>query len=339
MTLNHKLEMMSLAIKRLLFRAYDFIFSPLTLIASIHMRILRRYGISNFPIAHGLFLKVGVFPILRHFYEPLFHPGDVTQPLDACRNLPGIHFDSQEQLTLLKALNYNEEIVKCFGSEGPVTVGEYQFTINNSAFRQGDIELYYSIVRHFKPSRIIEIGSGYSTMVALLAVQKNESEAQDYRCEVMAVEPYPWFRHEKLKLFPQRVEDIDLALFKQLQKGDILFIDSSHMIRPQGDVLFEILQILPSLAPGVIVHFHDVFTPRDYLEKWVKLDHKFWNEQYLLDAFLTCNDRFKILLAPNYLQVNHPNELLACCPLLAKAPETIAGSFWIQSCLPGLSNV
>ncbi len=294
------------------------------------MWIVRRYGVPNFPIAHQIFLKVGIFPIHRHFYEPLFHPGDLTAPLDASRNLPGIRFDAEDQLSLVRKFDYNDEIIKHFGSDAPVTLFGHKFSIENHAFRQGDVELYYNIIRHFKPARIIEIGSGVSTVVALQAVQENENESADYRCEVTAVEPYPWFRHEKLKLLVQRVEDIDMAVFAELRQNDILFIDSSHMIRPQGDVLFEILQLLPSLAPGVIVHVHDVFTPRDYLESWVKKEHKFWNEQYLLEAFLSCNDQFKVLLAPNYLLIHQPDELLKCCPLLAKVENTVPHSFWIQ---------
>jgi len=322
---------MNVPTKNAIFRAFDVLFCPVTLLAAIYMRILRRYGVINFPIARQLLLRVGVFPILRHFYEPLFHPGDLTKPLLDARNLPGIDFAPENQLILLKSFHYNDEIIRYFGNQAPVDLFGHAFEINNHAFRQGDVELYYSIIRHFKPSRIIEIGSGVSTMIALQAVLENEKHAADYRCEVIAVEPYPWFRHEKLRLLSQRVEDVDIELFKSLKENDILFIDSSHMIRPQGDVLFEILEILPSLAPGVVVHVHDVFTPRDYLEKLVKMENKFWNEQYLLEAFLTCNDHFKILIAPNYLQINYLDELLKSCPLLARSPETFVQSFWIQA--------
>ena len=83
----------------------------------------------------------------------------------------------------------------------------------------------------------------------------------------------------------QKVEGLGKAVFAELEKGDILFIDSSHIIRPQGDVLFEYLESLPSLNRGVIVHIHDIFSPKDYLKEWVTNEVRFWNEQYLLEAF------------------------------------------------------
>ena len=91
-----------------------------------------------------------------------------------------------------------------------------------------------------------------------------------------------------IEVLRQRVEQMDKQLFLELEENDILFIDSSHMIRPQGDVLCEYLEILPTLRPGVLVHIHDIFTPRDYPDEWLIDEVKLWNEQYLLEAFLSC---------------------------------------------------
>lgn len=113
-----------------------------------------------------------------------------------------------------------------------------------------------------------------------------------------------------------------------LDAGDILFIDSSHMIRPQGDVLFELLELLPTLRPGVMVHFHDIFTPKDYPEEWVMGIHRFWNEQYLLEAFLTNNSDWKIVLAANYLKHKHFTELQTACPNLTEEHEP--GSMYLE---------
>lgn len=93
----------------------------------------------------------------------------------------------------------------------------------------------------------------------------------------------------------QGVEDVDKSLFSELGKDDILFIDSSHIIRPQGDVLFEYLELLPVLRAGVIVHVHDIFSPREYPKELVMDEVKFWNEQYLLEAFLTSNHEWRIV--------------------------------------------
>jgi hypothetical protein len=102
------------------------------------------------------------------------------------------------------------------------------------------------------------------------------------------------------------------------------------VIRPQGDVLFEYLALLPSLNPGVYIHIHDIFSPRDYPDDWVYNQHLFWNEQYLLEAFLTCNKQFKIVGALNYLAHNHRRELAAKCPVFADRPESEPGAFWIR---------
>jgi hypothetical protein len=100
------------------------------------------------------------------------------------------------------------------------------------------------------------------------------------------------------------------------------------MIRPRGDVLFEYLEILPILKPGVIVHIHDIFYPNDYPDQWTKSGILFWNEQYLLEAFLTLNKEFKIICATNFLKNNYYNELSNVAPMLKSDREP--GSFWIQ---------
>ena len=100
------------------------------------------------------------------------------------------------------------------------------------------------------------------------------------------------------------------------------------MIRPQGDVLFEYLQLLPTINKGVIVHVHDIFTPRDYLEEWLKEGVNFWNEQYLLEAFLTYNSEFEILCVVNYLKHNHFKKNSVSCPFLTIKREP--GSFWMK---------
>ena len=184
-----------------------------------------------------------------------------------------------------------------------------------------------------KPSKIFEIGSGYSTLLAAQAIKSNQLETSSYNCKHLCIEPYemPWLERSGVTVLRERVEDVDKALFLELNANDILFIDSSHIIRPQGDVLFEYLELLPILNVGVIVHIHDIFSPRDYLKQWVVDEVKFWNEQYLLEAFLTCNRDWKIIGALNYLHHKHHKhhkQLPEKCPFLTKDREP--GSFYIQ---------
>jgi hypothetical protein len=100
------------------------------------------------------------------------------------------------------------------------------------------------------------------------------------------------------------------------------------MIRPQGDVLTEYLQIFPSLKYGVYVHIHDIFTPKDYLKRWIIDDVRFWNEQYLLEALLTNTDRYEIVAALNYLKHHHYDQLREVCPYLTTNSEP--GSFYFK---------
>ena len=139
----------------------------------------------------------------------------------------------------------------------------------------------------------------------------------------------PWLKELDVNLIREKVEDVDMNAFEILEENDILFIDSSHIIRPQGDVLFEFLEILPKIKKGVLVHVHDIFTPKDYPDNWILKDHRLWNEQYLLEAFLTCNSNFKIIGAVNHLHHQYSEEIHAKCPVLASQKTREPGSFWM----------
>ena len=136
----------------------------------------------------------------------------------------------------------------------------------------------------------------------------------------------PWLEELDVDVIRSLVESCDLSLFDSLQANDILFIDSSHIIRPQSDVLTEYLQIIPLLKPGVVVHVHDIFSPRDYLDSWIREDVRFWNEQYLLEALLSNSDRYEILASLNYLSHDYYSHLKSVCPYLT--PQRQPGSFY-----------
>ena len=138
----------------------------------------------------------------------------------------------------------------------------------------------------------------------------------------------PWLEDAAVKLVRKKVEDVDSAFFAQLDENDILFIDSSHIIRPQGDVLYEYLELLPTLNQGVYVHIHDIFSPKNYLKQWLVDEIRFWNEQYLLEAFLSHNRDWKIVGALNYLHHHHYDELKLVAPYLQ--PQRQPGSFYLQ---------
>lgn len=293
---------------------------------AILFKYFRKHSLKNFPFTKRILLKVGVFPILDHYYEPLFNHKHLRYSLRLNRSLPGIDFNDNEQLEILEKFNYNNELLE-FPIEKKHDAIEYCY--NTGAFLSGDAEYLYNMIRLFKPKRIIEIGSGSSTLMAKNSIEKNKNENSDYICEQICIEPYeqPWLEQMRVQVIRKNVETIELNFFSSLEKNDILFIDSSHIIRPQGDVLFEYLEILPSLNEGVIVHIHDIFTPKDYLDEW--FSENFWNEQYLLEAFLSFNKSFRIIGATNYLSHKFNKQFSEKCPIYKMQTGREPGSFWI----------
>lgn len=304
----------------------DILLLPFVSLAGVLLKRVRVTGFQRLPRSKRALLRIGLLPISDHYYEPFFDATSFKQPLSQDRELPGIDWNVEGQLDLLHSFHYNDELKHLTSS----TTGERAFSFDNANFKSGDVEYWYSIIRLRKPKRIFEVGSGHSTLVALEAVKKNVQEDSDFQCRHICIEPYevPWLEELGVEVMRQKVEDVPLSFFSELEANDILFIDSSHVIRPQGDVLFEYLQVLPSLQVGVIVHVHDIFSPRDYLAQWLEAEVKLWNEQYLLEAFLTSNTDWQIDGALNYLHHHHYDALQSKCPHLT--PDREPGSFYMH---------
>jgi hypothetical protein len=305
---------------------WDIFLVPFTLAGAVVLSFIRRVGVERMPLSRAIFRRVGVFPIVDHYYEPLFDPKHIRRPLSEDRGLY-FNLNIDEQLSLLKSFHYAAELERF-----PLNkTSQLEYFYHNGAFGAGDAEFLYNMVRLYKPSTIVEIGSGNSTLMAINAIERNTIEDAKYRCNQICIEPYEheWLRSTNVTLVRQVVERVDKALFADLKRNDILFIDSSHMIRPQGDVLYEYFEILPILGTGVIVHIHDIFTPKDYPHSWVFDIVRFWNEQYLLEAFLMFNKEFRVLGALNFLKHNYFGALSSRCPVLEKEPSSEPSSFWI----------
>jgi len=253
------------------------------------------------------------FHITRnHFYQPIPDTRTLKDELWLRQSeLVGVNLNEQKQIQLLsKFLRF-----KCEYGAFPKnkTAKPWQYFMDNPNFGPVDAEILYCMIRHFKPKKMIEIGCGYSTYLAAQAILRNEEES-GYQAELIAIEPYPG---EVLKsgfpglskLIPMKVEEVDLAEYDELKENDILFIDSSHVLRIGNDVHHEYLEILPRLRKGVLVHIHDVFFPCEYPKQWVLEMHRFWNEQYLLQAFLTFNSAFDVLWCGSYMHLKHPDKL------------------------------
>lgn len=277
--------------------------------------------------------KLGLHLTYVHFYEPV----PDTRCLDDAlwhRNLelPGININEQFQMGLLKDLR-----TRCCAAWQTLARSDSsdpsQFFLGNGYFDSVDAEILYGIVRKFKPRRFFEIGSGFSTLLVEDAIRANRALDGSYACEHLAIDPFPaeFLRNGSngLAVLPAKVQDVPLDLFQNLQRNDILFIDSSHVLATGSDVRFEYLEILPRLNPGVLVHCHDIFFPAEYPKDWIFRHHRFWNEQYLLEAFLAFNSEFEVLWAGNYMHLKHPDLLAQSIPSY-KQSEVQPKSFWIR---------
>ena len=175
-----------------------------------------------------------------------------------------------------------------------------QYTLLNGAFEWMDARLLHYFLQKNKPRKIIEIGSGNSTLLTY-----NTKKMFNLDFDIICIEPYPSDYLKKLNnigeinLIESCLQDINLNIFTLLNKNDILFIDSSHVLKLDSDVMFYFTKIFPLLNNGVLIHIHDIFFPYDYPFNWLK-QGRFWNEQYFLYVFLQYNTKFKIKFCNSY---------------------------------------
>src|SRR5579863_6195711 len=201
--------------------------------------------------------------------------------LDARSELAGIDWRKDEQVRFLR------EVCSRFRPEyerfpvNPTGVS-HQFYLSNGAFEKVDAEVLHSMIRHYQPRRVIEIGSGCSTLVTAAALELNRIQ-NGRESRFTAIEPYPGpvFRHSipgLTDLLQRPLEEVDLALFQELGENDVLFVDSNHVVKCGGDVNRIYLEILPRLRAGVVIHVHDIFLPDEYPRQWLLEEHVFWTE-------------------------------------------------------------
>ena len=307
-------------------KAIDWVLSYSVIPAAYLLLAYRRLDAGGLPRTTSRLRDIGVFPIRNHYYEPLFDPRQLSAPPQQDRRLPAVDLNVAGQLAFLQQLRHEDELAALRLREPAHDLTS--FCIENESFPSGDADFLYQFLRHVKPAKVVEIGSGNSTKLARLALRKNQAETGQATRHI-CIEPYeqPWLEQlEGVTVVRKRVEDCGIDWASELDAGDLLFIDSSHVIRPQGDVVTEYLEILPQLKPGVYVHVHDIFTPRDYLPFWLAQHVRFWNEQYLLEALLTNTTRYQVVAALNYLTHNHYEEMSRVCPYLT--PEREPGSFY-----------
>jgi hypothetical protein len=284
---------------------------------------------ATLPAVRGLLDRAGVTIVANHYHEPTYGPEHIFRDPDEPRALAGIDWNLDAQAQLLAQFDFGAALRSLQGRHG----GGRTFSYSNGYCGPGDAEALYCMVRHFKPRTIVEVGCGQSTVVAHFAIADAKAEDSRYSCRQICYEPFenPWLEDLGVEVKREVIEKSDLSLFRSLCPGDIVFIDSSHALRPMGDVEFEFLHILPNLPKGVIVQVHDIFSPRDYPAQWLNVERRFWNEQYLLEAFLSFNHEFEIICSLNHLMHLGSAQFKRAFPILAeRGPDPFVGSFWFR---------
>jgi len=261
----------------------------------------------------SLWEKQGIHITPVHFYKPIPDKSTLENyPWNQRFEMPGVDINEVFQLNLLDdfSTKYKSEY-EAFPRSVPPEPGH--FYVNNGTFESLDCELYYCMIRHFKPRRIIEVGGGNSTLLAAKAILDNKHR-YNFETNLKVIEPFPGHVLDAgfpglTELLKAKAEETPIDLFLELEENDIHFIDSSHTLMIGGDVQRLYLEILPRLKKGVFIHVHDIFFPTDYPENIVMDRNRFWNEQYLVQAFLAFNSAFKVIWSSSYMHHSAPSQL------------------------------
>ena len=208
----------------------------------------------------------------------------------------------------------------------------YRYFFQNNFYAGADGRVLHAMLRLHRPERYIEIGSGFSSACAVDTIDR----FLDGACEVTFVEPYPerllgvlGERARSTRIYNVPVQSVPLEIFAELEAGDILFIDSSHVLRTGSDVCFELFEILPRLPSGVIVHIHDIGWPFEYSEQWILRQNRSYNEAYAVRAFLSGNPSWKVAFFNDYFAKFEGGRIRQSFP---EVSGEFGGSLWLERC-------
>ena len=209
----------------------------------------------------------------------------------------------------------------------PLYLSEYT-PKKNSGLSLSDAYVLYAMIRHRKPVKMVEIGGGDSTFISMKAIERNRSEG--HPCHFTCIEPYPrnfltnatWPNYN---LIVEKVQNVSLSVFADT---DILFIDSSHVSKIGSDVNHEMFEILPRIKPGGLIHWHDIVIPTNYWRDWTESGTQFWNENYLVHAFLMFNSEYRVVWAARWFKLKHFDKILKHMSYVKQTDRLT--SFWIE---------
>lgn len=279
----------------------------------------------------NLILKKNSYYPPGHYYSPIVSIEDIKKREStiwkgkAVDGIIGIDLNTENQLALVEEYKryYNDLPFEDHKKEG------IRYFYTNPHYSYTDAIFLYATIRHFKPKQIIEVGSGFSSAVML---DTNELFFSN-DIKLTFIEPYTKRLKSLIKdsdaanvsIIEKRVQDVPKETFLKLNAGDVLFIDSTHVVKTGSDVSYLFLEILPILKSGVFIHIHDIFYPFEYPKQWVYMGRN-WNEDYFLKAFLLHNQDFEIMLFSHYLDVHH-NTVFKDMPLCYK---NTGGNLWLR---------
>lgn len=258
---------------------------------------------------------LGLHVVPAHYYSPIPQAADLSPAVfDSAFDSDGLDWNCDGQNAFLADI-----CSKYAGEFSPV---------ENTGISLVDAFVLHAMIRERKPRLMIEVGSGTTTEISLNALRKNRNEGAPF--QFVAIEPYPRpslraIRDPDFRLVPEKVQSVGMDL---LREADLLFIDSSHVSKVGSDVNFEILSVVPKLKQGALVHWHDIVMPCNYWRDWMENGNMFWNESYLLHAFLLFNQTFKIRWASRFLDLTARERLMESFPYYRQ--EHRITSLWVE---------
>jgi hypothetical protein len=261
-----------------------------------------------------------------HYHSPVPALDEVPEALftERAADMPGIDFRVDAQLELAASLSSYAHEIPFRDAE----VENLRYRLSNPFFYKSDGLIYYCLLRHWKPRQIVEVGSGFSTALALDTADLYD----DISPELTAIDPNPGRLRslvrpgDRLEIVEAPVQTVDAAVFDRLAVGDILFIDSSHVSKIGSDVNRLFLEIVPRLPAGVRVHVHDMFYP-EYPRQFVH-GGMHWNEAYLVRALLTHSSHLRVVWWNAYLAATRHEEIAALLPGWGNSPSS---SLWLET--------
>jgi hypothetical protein len=286
-------------------------------------------AIRAYRVLRTIASRIGFDVVRGSFYSPVPHVDELRPgTFERISDLPGLRWDLDTQLAFVR-----ERLSGPAGEFHPpatLLAGSRRYAVENPAYGLLDATVAYAMVRSLRPRRIVELGSGYSTLVTAEAARLNEADGNPLNLEVY--DPFPNVVDAGLPglaaLHRLPAQEVPLSVFENLDDGDVLFVDTTHVVKLGSEVNYVVLEVLPRLGKGVVVHIHDIFLPFEYPRMWLEDLALYWNEQYLIQAFLAHNDSYEVLVALHALRRQRRQELADALP--ASVVEHEAGSLWIR---------